>query len=284
MGDITGTPASTVDNKTIEYTADKGDESDNPTKCLRVKGSQDAAVANVPVMGAEGQLAWKRIGGNNGYGSALVVTNATDIDLEPVEIKNYGVGASRITLRGWDVKGGGETGRGGFLYGCGQGGKVGPFHAADMRGLTIGPHEAGSGNNYRILRIEGIDSNGVGRCSMPYKCGDDATAGLLWTPTANSAGASVSTPKALVSDGNHVYWGQASSFTTFEVTGTDGNTRVMNPGGSTTNRLEFAAASGCNITANAELETDPATGKEKIKVTIGVYYASESELTPPLVQ
>ena len=269
-------PAS--DNKTIEYTADKDDESDIPTKYLRIKGSQDAAVANVPVMDEEGQLAWKRIGGDNGYGSALVVTNANDIDLEPVEIKNYSAGASRLTLRGWDVNGGGETGRGGFLYGCGQGGKAGPFHAVDMRGLTIGPYEAGSGNNYRILRIDGIDSNGVGRCSMPYKGGDAATSGLLWTPTAASAGASVSTPKALVSDGNRIYWGQSSSFTTFEVTGTDGNTRVMNPGGSATNRLEFAAAEGCNISANATLETDPVTGKEKIKVTIGVYYSSESSL------
>lgn len=80
--------------------------------------------------------------------------------------------------------------------------------------------------------------------------------------------------------GNRLQWKYAFD-RALKFKGTDGSSYTVGPACSATNTVTFASASDSNVRVHvAEDQDDPGS----VRITIGVYYLTESALTPPVVE
>lgn len=137
-------------------------------------------------------------------------------------------------------------------------------------------------NGVRQIEVKGYENAGV--CAVPYKhypTSEDpegSTTEIRWADVPQGS-AGPNFDSTLLSNGIEMKWGRAAPAIKF--VGTDTNNFAVVGEGANTNTVTFASAADSNVRVHvAEDQDDPGS----VTITIGVYYLSESALTPPVVE
>ena len=135
-------------------------------------------------------------------------------------------------------------------------------------------------NGARRIEVKGFDDAGV--CAVPYKhypTSEDpegSTTEIRWADVPQGS-AGPNFDSTLLSNGIEMKWGRAAPAIKF--VGTDTNNFAVVGEGANTNTVAFASAADSNVHVGVAGD-----GDGNVTITIGVYYLTESALTPPVVE